>query len=128
VLLTTGEARLILPSSDDRIAVVKALARTQPVFGFAITFDAWAHQITVGLRAQKVDNLVQHVITRDLRLIKRRPYRVADGRAVFDDPPPADLDGRGEGPHLDDPYAEIFVTVPPSTGAPSCRPVGPRGW
>jgi hypothetical protein len=113
VLLTTGQARLLTPSSDARIAVLKALARTQPVFGFALTFDAFMHQFIAGSQARKVDTIVQHLITRDLRLIKRRPYRLDSARAVFDEPPPEDLDGRVEGPDLDDPYAEIFVL--PST-------------
>jgi hypothetical protein len=69
--------------------------------------------------ASKVDVIVQHIMTRDLRLTKRRPYRVEGGRTVFDDPPPRDLDGRVEGPNFDDPYAEIFVTVPPAPGPPS---------
>ena len=79
----------------------------------------WMHQITKGSHARKIDAITQHLMTRELRLIKRRPYHVEGSHVVFDDPPPEDLDGRVEGPHIEDPYAEIFVTVPRSTGAPS---------
>ncbi len=132
VLLTTGGARLLLPGSNDRIGLLKHLARTEPVFGFALTFDSWMHELTVADtekdlsptswqtdqrrigKATKRDALVQHIITRDLRLIRRRTYGFEGTRAVFDEPAPPDIDVRVQGPTVDDPYAELFVTVPRS--------------
>jgi len=125
VLLTTGQAKLVMPPSDDRIAMLKTLARTQPVFGFALTFDCWKHHVERATadappKAGKVDAIVQHVMTRELRVVRQRTYRLEGARrkrVVFDDPPPPDMDPRDPtGPTLDDPYAEIFVTVPPVRG------------
>jgi hypothetical protein len=91
------------------------------VFGFFLVFDAFIHAITetpAGKRAEKGEAILAQIGTRDLRVTKRRPYRRLKGRVVFDDPPPEDIDMRG----LDvvsDPYASIFVSVPPPTGQPS---------
>jgi hypothetical protein len=46
-----------------------------------------------------------------------RPYVLEHGQAVFADPPPPDIDKAAE--VCIDPYAGIFVSVPPPTGAPS---------
>jgi len=97
---------------QDRIAIVKAMARTAPVFGFCVVFDAWMHQITDSGAAVKRDVFVAQVGTREWRVMKRRPYRVVAGRAEFDNPPPPDIDVREHS--TQDPYAAIFVTVPAS--------------
>lgn len=109
VLLDDGRVLQAHVSSGDRIAIVKALARMHPVFGFCVVFDAWMHTITASGAAVKRDAFVANVGTRDLRVAKRRPYRVVAGRAEFDNPPPPDINLREEG--AQDPYAEIFVTV-----------------
>ena len=62
-------------------------------------------------------------ITRTYRVIRRRSYEVRHGHAHFDRPTPeSDInlralsDGVGIG---DDPYADVFVSVPEPTGEPS---------
>jgi hypothetical protein len=119
VLLTTGTVLTCLTARDERIAILKALAQDMPVFGFVMTFDAFMHAITDGARATKVDTILQHVGTRDVRLVRRRPYRVDGSRAIFDAGPPADLDARDPAVSLRDPYAAIFVSVPSMAGPPS---------
>lgn len=116
VLLDDGHVLHANASSSDRIAIVKALVRTHPVFGFCVVFDAFMHGI-VGGAAVKRDAFVAQVGTREMRVMKRRPYRVVAGRAEFDSPPPPDVNIRETSG--DDPYASIFVSVPPVTGAPS---------
>lgn len=120
VLLTDGRVLTAFPAGDERIAILKAFARRAPVFGYVLVFDAFMHLITSGTSATKVDCLMQHIGTRELRLVKRRPYRLAGRRVVFDAAPPPDLDSRApDSWQMEDPYAEIFVSVPPSHGAPS---------
>lgn len=113
VLLEHGEWLTTPATSDDRIAVIKHLARSLPVFGFFVVFDAFIHQITVNQSAGKVDAILGQLGTRDRRLLLRRPYHLVGGVAVFDDPPPADVDVRADPFRADDPYAEIFVSTPP---------------
>ena len=116
---------LILPVSRvDRISTMKAFARDMPVFGFALVFDAFMHRINeVTKVATKRDVLLQHVISRTCRVTRSRPYEVRQGRAFFDNPPPPDftaLDLNAGGWRVaDDPYADVFVSVPPPTGPPS---------
>jgi hypothetical protein len=117
VLLDDGRVLHTHAGSDDRIAIVKALARSRPVFGFCVVFDAFMHQVTDGGAAIKRDVFVAQVGTREMRVMKRRPYRVVAGRAEFDSPPPPDINVREEGG--EDPYAAIFVSVPVPPGPPS---------
>jgi hypothetical protein len=119
VLMMTGTLLTAFPSTDQRIALLKMLAQQAPVFGFVLTFDAFIHAITSEKSATKVDCLLQHIGTRDLRLVRRRPYRLIGSRVVFDDPPPEDIDSRATDWRMEDPYADIFVSVPPSQGVPS---------
>jgi len=120
VLLMSGKVLTALTGSDDRIAILKVLARETPVFGFVLVFDAFIHQVEKGTRATKRDALVEHIGTRDLRLVRSRPYRLEGRRAVFDVPPPPDIDGRDHARYdIEDPYAEIFVSVPVTDGPPS---------
>jgi hypothetical protein len=118
VLLTTGHVWIApIVERGDRVAVIKTLAQEMPVFGFFVVFDAFLHRISAAgqptQRAEKIDTILAHVGTRDLRRLITRPYRIVRGRAIFDDPPPADLDKRGPETKFD-PYASIFVSVPPS--------------
>jgi len=118
VVLTDGRALATFVSRGDRVAVIKALARTQPVFGFVVACDVFIHGIdTRRGEATKQDAIIAHVGTREIRLIKVRPYALEHGQAVFVDPPPPDIDKAAE--VCSDPYAGIFVTVPPPTGPPS---------
>jgi len=115
VLLTTGEAWVTPVGRRDRVAVLRYLAREGPVFGYVLCADTFIHSIPAEGhpgRAMKTDALVVHVGTRDLRRMMVRPYTVRDGRAVFNDPPPPDVDKRKEGGWIDhDPYATVFVTA-----------------
>jgi hypothetical protein len=98
VLLTTGELTTYMPAHHDRLALLKHLVRTQPVFGFFLLFDAFIHNINDArgptAKATKRDALLMRIGTRERHWMKTRPYRVLDGgkRAVFDNPPPPDLD------------------------------------
>ena len=87
-----------------------------------LVFDAFVHAIEVAQdgsqKASKRDAILCQVGTRELRRMMRRLYRLEDDRAIFDTPPLEDLDG-GDLRNGIDPYAEIFVSVPPPTGAPS---------
>lgn len=121
VLLTDGRLLITSPGRGDRVAVVKALARQLPVFGFTVGHDAFIHKIEPG-KAAKRDAIMMHIGTREVRLLKVRPYRYEDDRrrVVFEDPLP-DVDVREQtgSEHTFDPYAGIFVSVPPTTGDPS---------
>lgn len=121
VLLTDGRLCISSLSRGDRVAFLKWVAQSMPMFGFFLIFDAFLHRISeegsTMQRAEKVDALLVHVGTRELRRMIMRPYRVFDGRALFDDPPPPDLDKRGP-ETLEDPYAGIFVSVPGPTASP----------
>jgi hypothetical protein len=120
VLLTTGALlSTVLFERGNRIATLKWFAQTEPVFGFFLISDAFMHSVVPGTSAGKKDCIIEHIGTRDLRLMKHRTYRVEGPRVIFDDPPPADIDFRNTAGRFEDPYAEIFVSVPASTGRPS---------
>jgi len=117
---------LVLPvSRGDRISTMKAFARDMPVFGFALLFDALMHSIDeVTKVAKKRDVLMQHIVTRTCRVVRRRSYTVRQGRAFFDDPLPDFNAGKGREDETtwhvaDDPYADVFVSVPLPAGKPS---------
>jgi hypothetical protein len=108
-LLTDGRVISTSVRSCDRLAILKTLAQTHPLFGFVLAFDAWMHKVVNGC-ASKQDALLLHVGTRDLRQMRCRPYRLEGGRVTFVEPPPPDLDKR-DAAHVDDPYASVFVTA-----------------
>lgn len=115
VLTTSGELITTTTQRSDRVAVLKALVQRAPVFGFLLVFDAFMHQF-VGDSAIKTDALVATLGTRERRIRMCRPYHLEDRAAIFDAPWP-DMDLRGPDWHADDdPYAEIFVSVPPGPG------------
>ena len=119
VLLTDGRIKHTAVHPDERLALLTAMAKSEPVFGFYLVFDAWLHHVVsdpTGTRqssAGKRDCIMAQVRTRDERYTIVRSYEVRDGKVVFDDPPPPDItdddyrNGR-------DPYAEVFVSVPPT--------------
>jgi hypothetical protein len=121
VLLTDGILLTTATHREDRIAVLKFLAQTHPVFGFVCVFDAFLHALGE-TTATKKDCLMAQIGTRDWRLLKHRPYVVRGNIAIWDWPYPADVDVSAEmrkPGDVHDPYATIFVSVPPSSGAPS---------
>jgi hypothetical protein len=116
VLLLTGEIKTLTVGRRDRIALLKQLARDLPVYGFWLVADMFIHAIGDG-RANKRDAIIAQVGTRTMRLMLVRPYAVVDGFGVRVDPP---MDVEPEQmTHGEDPYAEIFVSVPAPKGAPS---------
>ena len=119
VLLIDGHILSAACDSDNRIAVIKHLARTMPVYGFWLVFDAFVHAMQIGpeAKATKRDCLICQMGTRDARRMMRRSYEVLHGVAVFD-PPLDDMtdDTIRSG---EDPYAEIFVSVPTPSGKAS---------
>jgi hypothetical protein len=118
VLMQSGEVAYTFVDRGERIAVLRALARTQPVYGFLLAFDAFVHMIdTATKRATKRDAILCQVGTREMRRTLQRIYRVEDDRAIFD-PTSPDIEGSDLRNGVD-PYADIFVSVPPPTGAPS---------
>jgi hypothetical protein len=121
VLVLTGELILMHVGRRDRIAALRFLAQRAPIYGFVLVFDAFAHVIDhIDGKAQKLDCLIGHLGTRTVRVMKRRPYRYVDNRRrVVVDPALADIDVRDPTTTIEDPYADIFVSVPLSTARPS---------
>jgi hypothetical protein len=117
-LLMTGHTLTTTTGSDNRVAVLKMFARTQPVFGYTLAFDGYVHGIADG-KAITSDAIFVHAGTRDgLRLCLIHKYRRArKGRIVFEEVREVDL--RATTDHIEDPYAEIFVSVPSPDGRPS---------
>lgn len=116
VLLTDGRLLSTQVQRGDRIALLKQLAQNAPTFGYIVIADVWIHEVhTDNSGASKVDAIIVHIGTRDLRRTKVRPYRVlGNGVLKFEDPYGIDwkTDPIEDG---NDPYAEIFVSVPPSS-------------
>lgn len=111
VLLTTGELLATIARRSERVAIVKWLARTEPVFAYIVIFDAYMHHVdlqpAVDQRATKLDAIAMHVGSRDgLRIVRLRPYRYDKGRVVFIEPTPDDMTGTD---NAQDPYASIFA-------------------
>lgn len=124
VILMTGEVLTTLVGRDERIAVIKLMARSHPVFGYFVVFDGFVHTIsdprTGEERAQKRDALLAQIGTREMRVMKVRTYTVTANGVTFDAPrPDVDMRALDPGTRYEDPYASIFVTVPTPTGPPS---------
>lgn len=111
VLLTSGRV-VIAPVAErgDRVAVLRLLAQNLPVFGYFLVFDGILHDVNrLTQTSTKQETLIAQIGTRDLRVMKRRPYDVVEGRPVFRDPPPEDIVQQlGEWVITEDPYAAIF--------------------
>jgi hypothetical protein len=113
VLLHSGVLLTTVTTRDDRLAVLKFLTSASPAFGFLMVFDAFVHTVDrVTQKASKQDALLAQVGTRELRLVRQRPYRVTGGVVVFDDPPPADLRPSDHPHDFQDPYADLFAMGP----------------
>jgi hypothetical protein len=115
VLLMTGSSLITTTQRGDRFALLKFLARNGPVFGFFLVADMFLHKIG-DTKAEKQEGIILHVGTRDMRLVRVATYARTPTGIVF--AAPFDMDMRS-GNVIDDPYADIFVSVPPPTGAPS---------
>jgi hypothetical protein len=109
VLTTSGVERA------DRVAVVKHIARNAPVFGYFIAADMILH--TLGdATAARTEGIMMHIGTREMRIARVAAYTRTAAGIVFDEP--YNIDKR-EGGTIQDPYAEIFVSVPPPAGPPA---------
>jgi len=107
-LLTTGT------SPPQRLALLKSLIRREPIFGYVVVVDTFLHSVSPG-GALKQDAFVVHLGSRvGSREMWVARYAVADGIVTFE--PRRVIDLRTEaGPDTQDPYAELFVSVPPSS-------------
>lgn len=121
VLLLDGSVLTTTVARKDRLAWIKMMVRDHPVYGYFLGFDAFLHQmqlhpVTRAVQgSSKRDAVLMHVGTRTCRHVLQRPYTVTHGVAVFDDPPPPPI----ETPNMEDPYAEVFVSVPTGSERPS---------
>lgn len=119
VLLLDGTLHTASVGRGDRIALIKALAREMPVYGFYLVGDMFLHGMNTETgQTTKTDAIVGQVGTRTMRLLLTQRYRIIDGFGVSADDL-EELDVRAENVDAQDPYAEIFVSVPRQTGAPS---------
>jgi hypothetical protein len=117
VITLTERLLITTASSGNRLGVLRAAAQQLPLYGYVLVFDAFMHSIDeVKKTATKRDTLMAHVGTRDgARILLQRPYTIA-GRTVTRDAENL-IDMRAPGPgqpdRFVDPYAELFVSVPP---------------
>jgi hypothetical protein len=123
VLLTDGGVLHAMPGRENRIRAIKLLSRQYPVYGYVVAADVFIHKldrnpVTNVEHASKQDAFVVHVGSRTLRRIFMQAYRVESGRAIFEPirEPSAEMK---DGDHIDDPYADVFVSVPMPEGKPS---------
>ena len=124
VLLATGQVLHALPSREDRIRALKMLGKQYPVYGYVLAADMFIHvmtrhPVTHLETATKSDGFVVHVGSRTLRRVFTHEYRVEGGQAVFR--PTRELDTTMKNPEdrVEDPYADVFVSVPMPEGKPS---------
>lgn len=99
----------------DRVAILKFMARNEPVFGFFIAADMIMH-ILDDTSAKRQEGIVMHVGTREKRTARVATYERTAAGIVF--AAPYDMDMRGPDT-IEDPYAEIFISTPPPAGPPS---------
>lgn len=112
-LLTDGTLMATSSARGNRVAVLKYLARNTPLFGYFIAADMFLHQITVGKSATKAEGIIMHVGTRERRLVRIATYERTPAGIVF--APTKDMvPNAGD----EDPYAEVFVSVPPPPAGP----------
>lgn len=109
-LLTTS-----ITERGDRVAVVKYIARSMPVYGFFIAADMILHTIGES-SAERTEGIMMHIGTRELRIARVATYTRTDAGIVFAEP--FDIN-KCEGGTIEDPYSDVFVTVPPPAGPPS---------
>ncbi len=109
-LLTTSTTE-----RGDRVALVKYVARQAPVFGFFIAADMVLH--TIGeTEAKRTEAIMMHIGTRETRIARVATYERTPAGIVF--ATPYDID-KTDSSTIEDPYSEIFVSVPPPAGPPA---------
>jgi hypothetical protein len=128
-LLMDGQILHALPGRDDRIRAIKLLGRQYPLYGFVLVADVFVHAferhpVTGVEHATKQDAFIVHVGSRSLRRVLTLPYRVEAGGlfgrervATFE--PVRDILSEPNLRGFDDPYADVFVSVPMPEGKPS---------
>jgi hypothetical protein len=120
VLLMDGSVLTTITRRGNRVEILKTLAQQAPTYGFLIAFDAYVHAVALdpagkALRAEKLDCLLVHYATRTMRETLKQVYRVIDGAAIFD----PEVETVAGDKFTEDPYAEVFVSVPLAGGQPS---------
>lgn len=116
VLMMDGQLLTAPVHRRDRKGALKMLTTYSPCYGWAIVFEAFMHMIENNQTAKKLDVLLGHMGTRTTRIIRRHNYRFELGRAIFE-PAPEEWDLRNlpAGESIEDPYADLLVSVPPPT-------------
>lgn len=122
VLLTDGRTLHALPGRENRIRAIKLMSRQYPVHGFVMACDVFIHTmdqhpVTHVEKASKSDAFVVHVGSRTLRRMFVQTYRVEAGRTIWAPVREPLTEDKLTG--IDDPYADVFVSVPMPDGAPS---------
>jgi len=113
-LLMDGSLVATTSARGSRVAVLKYLARNSPLFGFFIAADMFLHTID-DTTATKTEGIIMHIGTRERRLVRLATYSRTPAGVVF--APTKDMVPTASD---EDPYAEVFVSVPPPpAGAPS---------
>jgi hypothetical protein len=113
-VLLDGTTLVTITSSGDRLGVLKGAAQQLPLYGYVLVFDAFIHSIDrVSGTATKRDALLAHLGTREERHVLDRAYTVAGRTVTFDAERDLDLRTGNELDSFVDPYAELFVSVPP---------------
>jgi hypothetical protein len=114
VLLWNGALLTTVTQRQNRVAVIKHLARNAPVFGFFVGADMFLHSFSKDT-AQRQEGILMHLGTRELRVTRVATYTRTAAGIVF--AAPFEMDMRQ--PNVEDPYSEIFVSGAPPTGRPS---------
>jgi len=114
-LMTNGQLFSAPVERRDRKGALRMLTKHGPCYGWVVVADAFMHLITEDKTATKQDVILGHMGTRTTRVIKNLLYRYVDGRPVFDPTPQEwDLRNMPPGEQIEDPYADLLVSVPRS--------------
>ena len=114
VVLDDGRSMHTATDPGRRLAFIKAMIRKYAVFGYVVIIDAFIHAINTDTgTATKRDAFLVHIGTRTERQMWHLPYRVEDRRVIFEPRVEFDRSFMRDTATLD-PYAELFVSVPPS--------------
>jgi hypothetical protein len=112
-LLMDGSLVATTSARGSRVAILKYLARNSPLFGFFIAADMFLHTID-DTTATKTEGIIMHIGTRERRLVRLATYSRTPAGVVF--APTKDMIPTATD---EDPYADVFVSVPPPAGPPS---------
>jgi hypothetical protein len=112
-LLMDGSLVATTSARGSRVAILKYLARNSPLFGFFIAADMFLHTID-DTTATKTEGIIMHIGTRERRLVRLATYSRTPAGVVF--APTKDMIPTATD---EDPYADVFVSVPPPPGPPS---------